>query len=100
MGVSRKDGVNDGVGRVSGGNERGREHKIVSISNSKSQFCDRRTLDGSTPEGSEIGFDMRIITDAMRAINGWRRWRGIITKYGVMRRQSENCQEQAKILEV
>ena len=29
LGVSRKGGVNDGLGRVSGGNERVREHKIV-----------------------------------------------------------------------
>ena len=32
--ASRKDDGNDGVIRVSGGNERGREHKIVSDSNS------------------------------------------------------------------
>ena len=38
LGVSRKDGINDGVGRVSGGNERGREHKIVSVSNANSRF--------------------------------------------------------------
>ena len=73
LGVSRKDSVNDGVGRVSGGNERGREHKIVSVSNANSRFCDRRTLDGSTPDGSAIGFDMGIITDAMISIGGWRR---------------------------
>ena len=73
MGVSRKDGVNDLVGRVSGGNEQGREHKSVSVSNANLRFCDRRTLDGSNPEGSTIGFDMGIITDSMREINGWRR---------------------------
>ena len=33
MGVSRKDGVNDGVGRMGGSNEQVREHKIVSVSN-------------------------------------------------------------------
>ena len=38
LGVSRKDGVNNGVGRVSGSNERGREHKIVSVINANSQF--------------------------------------------------------------
>ena len=65
LGVLRKNGVNNGVGRVSGGNERGREHKIVSISNANSRFCDRRTLDGSTPEGSVIGLDIEIITYAM-----------------------------------
>ena len=42
---------------MSGGNERVREHKIVSVSNANSRFCDRRTLDGSTPEGRVIGFD-------------------------------------------
>ena len=73
LGVSRKDGVNDGVGKVSGGNERGREHKIMSVSNDNSQFYYHRTLDRSTPEGSAIGFDMGIITDSMRAIDGWRR---------------------------
>ena len=54
LGVSRKDGVTDGVGRVSGGNERGREYKIVSVRNANSRLCDRITLDGSTPEGSVI----------------------------------------------
>ena len=73
LGVSRKDCVNDGVVKVSGGNEQGREHKIVSISNAKSRFCDRKTLDGSNLEGSEIGFDMGIITYAMIEIDGWRR---------------------------
>ena len=48
LGVSRKDGINDGVGRVSGGNEWGREHKIVSVSNMKLWFCNGRTLDGSS----------------------------------------------------
>ena len=66
LGVSSKDGVTGGVGRVSGGNERGREHKIVSVSNVNLRLCDRRTLDRSTPEGSAIGFYMGIITDAMR----------------------------------
>ena len=70
--VLRKDDVNDGVGRVSGGNERGCEHKIVSVSNANSRFCNRRTLDGGTPEGSAIGFDMGIVTDVMREIDGWR----------------------------
>ena len=51
LGVLRKDGITDGVGRVSGGNEPVRKHKIVSIRNSNSRFCDCRTLDGSTPEG-------------------------------------------------
>ena len=64
--ASRKDDGNDGVIRESGGNERGREHKIVSDSNTNSRFCNRRTLDGSTLESSTIGFDMGIITDAMR----------------------------------
>ena len=100
MGVSGNCGVNDRVGRVSGGNERVREHKIVSVRNANSRFCNHRTLDVSTPEGSVVVFDMGIITDAMIVIYGWRRWRGIITKYGVMRRQSENRREQAKILEV
>ena len=31
MGVSRKGGVNDGVGRLSGGNERGLKHKIFPL---------------------------------------------------------------------
>ena len=92
LGISREDGVNDVVGRVSGGNERGREHKIMFVGNANSRFCDCRTLDRSTPEVSTIGFDMGIITDAMRAIDRWRRWRGIITEYGVMRRRLENCQ--------
>ena len=48
LGISRKDGVNDVVGRVSGVNERGCEHKIVSVRNVNSRFCDRRTLDKST----------------------------------------------------
>ena len=73
LGVLRKDGVHDGVGRVIGSNEQGCEHKIVSVSNENSQFCDHRTLDGSTTEGSAIGFDMEIITDATIEINGWRR---------------------------
>ena len=47
LGVSRKYVINDGVGRVSGGNERGSKYKIVSVSNANSRFCDRRTLDGS-----------------------------------------------------
>ena len=38
LGVSRKDGVNDSVGRVSGINERGCEHKIVSVRNSNSRI--------------------------------------------------------------
>ena len=42
--VSRKDGVTDGVGRASRGNEQGRKHKIVSVSNANFQFCDCRTL--------------------------------------------------------
>ena len=33
----------------------------------------RRTLGGSTLEGSVIGFDMGIITDDIREINRWRR---------------------------
>ena len=72
LGGSRKDGVTDGVGRASGGNEWGRKPKVVSISNANSRFCDCRTLDGSTPEGSAIGFGMGIIIDAMRSIDGWR----------------------------
>ena len=73
LGISREDGVNDVVGRVSGGNERGREHKIMFVGNANSRFCDCRTLDRITPEVSTIGFDMGIITDAMREIDGWRR---------------------------
>ena len=73
LGVSRKDGVNGGVGRVSGGNGRGRKHKIVSVSNATSRFCDHRIPEMITPEGSVIGFNMKIITDTMRGINGWRR---------------------------
>ena len=73
LGVSRKDGINDGVGRVSDGNEWGHEHKIVYVRNAKLRFCDRRTLYGSTTEGSAIGFDIGIITDSMREIDGWRR---------------------------
>ena len=48
LGVSRKYGVNNGEGRVSGGNERGRENKILSVSNVNSRYCNHRTLDGST----------------------------------------------------
>ena len=66
LGVSRKDGVIDGVGRVRVINERGRKHKIVPVRNANSRFCDHRTLDRSTLEGSAIGFDMGIITDIMR----------------------------------
>ena len=73
LGVLRKDGVTNGVGRVNGGNERGRKHKIVSVSNANSRFCYRRTLDGITLEGSDIGFDMGIITYAMISIDGCRR---------------------------
>ena len=73
MGVLRKDGVTGGIGRVSGGNEWGRKHKIVSVRNANSRFCDRITLDGSNPEGSAIRFDMGIITDDMISIDGW--WR-------------------------
>ena len=36
--VSRKDGVNNGVVRVSDGNEWGHKHKIVSVSNANSRF--------------------------------------------------------------
>ena len=49
LGVSRKDGVADSVGRVIFGNERGHKHKIVFVSNANSRFYDRRTLDGSNP---------------------------------------------------
>ena len=73
LGVSRKDYVTNGVGRASGGNERGLKHKIVSVRNANSRFCDRRTLEMSTPEGSAIGFDMGIIIDAMISIDGWKR---------------------------
>ena len=73
LGVLRKDVVKDGEVRVRCSNERVREHKIVSVSNANSQFYDRRTLDRSNPEVSTTGFDMGIITDSMRAINGWRR---------------------------
>ena len=73
LGVSRKDGITNVVGRVSGGNKRDRKHKLVSVSNAKSRFCDRRTLDGNNPEGSAIRFYMGIIKDAMRSINGLRR---------------------------
>ena len=73
MGVLRKYGVKEGVGRVSGGNEQVREHKKKSVSNANSRFCDLRTLDGSNPEGSAIRFDMGIITGAIRAIDRWRR---------------------------
>ena len=73
LGVSRKDGVNDGVVRVSGGNKWGHEHKIVSVSNANPWFCNHRNLHRSTMEGSVIGFDMGIITDAMISIGGWRR---------------------------
>ena len=100
LGVSRKDGVTDIVGRVSGGNERGHKHKTVSASNANSRFCNHITLDGSTPEDSAIGFDMGIITYSMISIDGWRLWRGIITKYGIMRICWENRWEQADILEV
>ena len=72
LGVSRKDGVTDIVGRVSGGNERGHKHKTVSASNANSRFCNHITLDGSTPEDSAIGFDMGIITYSMISIDGWR----------------------------
>ena len=54
---------------MSGGNEQCSEHKVVSVINATSRFCDRKTLDESTPEGSAIGFDMGIIIDAMTAIN-------------------------------
>ena len=70
--ILRKDGVTDGVGRVSGGNERGRKHKVVYVSNTKLRFYNRRTLDGSTLEGPEIGFDKGIITNSMRSNNRWR----------------------------
>ena len=40
LGVWRNDGVNDGVGSVSGGTERGHEHRIVSVNNAKLQFYD------------------------------------------------------------
>ena len=73
LGVLRKDGINDDVRRVRGGNERVREHKIVSVRNANLRFYDRRILDGSTLEGSAIRFDMGIITDAMGEINGWQR---------------------------
>ena len=63
-----KDGVNHGVGRASSGNERGCEHKLVSVGNVNSQFCNCRTLGASTPEGSTIGFVMEITTDATIAI--------------------------------
>ena len=71
--VLKNNGVNGGVGRVSRNNKRDRKHKIVSVRNANSQLCDCRTLDGSTREGSAIGFDMGIITYAMRAIDWWRR---------------------------
>ena len=48
LGISRKDGVNDDVGRVSVVNELGREHNFVSVSNANSWFCNHRTLSGST----------------------------------------------------
>ena len=70
--VSKKYGVNNDIGRVSSGNKKGQEHKIVSASNVNSRLCDRRTLYRSTPEGFAIGFDMGIITDAMREIDRWR----------------------------
>ena len=73
LGVSTKDGVSDSVGRVSFGNERGRKHKIVPVSNENLRFCDRRTLDRSTLDGYAIRFDMGIKIDAMRAINWWQR---------------------------
>ena len=66
LGVLRKDGVNDGLGRVSNSNEQVCEHKIVSVSNANSRFCNHRTLDRITPEGSAIGFYMVIITGYMR----------------------------------
>ena len=72
LGVSRKDGFNNGVERASGGNKRAREHKIVSVSNANSRFCNHCTLDGSTQEGYVIGFDMGIIIYSMREIDGWR----------------------------
>ena len=49
LGVLRKDGISNVVGRVSGGNEHGREHKIASVRNANSQLCDQRNLDRSTP---------------------------------------------------
>ena len=51
LGVSRKDGVNNVVGREIRGNEQGRKHKIVSVSNANSKLCNCTTQDGSTPEG-------------------------------------------------
>ena len=84
--VSKNNGVNGGVGRVSRNNKRDRKHKIVSVRNANSQLCYCRTLDGSTLECSAIGFDIGIITYTMRSIDGWIRL--------------ENHQEQAKILEV
>ena len=38
LGVSGKDGVTNGLGRVRGGNAWGRKHKTVSVSNVKSRF--------------------------------------------------------------
>ena len=73
LGILRKDGIADGVGRVSAGNERGLKHKVVPVSNANLRFYNRITLDGSTPEGSAVGFDMGIIKNSMRSINGSRR---------------------------
>ena len=73
VGVSIKDGVTNGVGRVSGSNEQGRKHKVVSVSNEHSRFYNRRTLDRITTEGYVIKFDMGIITNSIRSFNGWQR---------------------------
>ena len=73
LGILSNDGVANGVGRVSVGNERGLKHKVVSVINANLRFYNRITLDGSTPEGSVVGFDMGIIKNHMRSINGWRR---------------------------
>ena len=73
LSILRKDGVTNGVGRVSGGNEQGRKHKVVSVSNEHSRFYNRRTLDRITTEGYVIKFDMGIITNSIRSFNGWQR---------------------------
>ena len=73
LSILRKDGVTNGVGRVSGSNEQGRKHKVVSVSNEHSRFYNRRTLDRSTPESYVIKFDMGIITNYIRSFNGWQR---------------------------
>ena len=73
LGILRNDGVADGVGRVIVGNERSLKHKVVSVSNANLQFYNRITLDGSTPEGSTVGFDMGIIKNSMISINRWQR---------------------------